>query len=496
MRRPFFLIAMIFILIQSCYQEVITFDSISDDDYQLPLLLNLDNRACSYDKRNNTLRYSLDISLKDDYSPYVEFQEISNVFFNGVELNNKQTNYLGKIDFDKDYEVIIDAGDQSKTFKLMFTNLPIIQIITPNRICNEPKVPAIMQINCSDCVYAGEYPIGIEYRGQSSLALPKKSMGFSLRNSTNYNERISASLFDLRINNDWILDAMYQDKSNIRASSSFEVWESIVADEKLSIHSKFVEVFINNEHRGLYCLREIFNAESFGIINSNSVAYKSISGLEGATRFETYSDTVSLTYTWDGWEQIYPDSEKKLNWEPLKELRYLAAVSDSNYFCSNVSSIINIDEYIDLYVFMYVSYAHDCLSKNIFLLKNEGEEICFIPWDLDPTWGLWWSGDYISCYGKHISENLFARLMELNPDNFKEQFADRWFELRNTVLAESEIKAIFTKNLNILKTSNIIDLDNELWDTGIDLDEQESLIFTWLENRINYLDRYFSSLKL
>jgi spore coat protein CotH len=314
-----------------------------------------------------------------------------------------------------------------------------------------------------------------------------------LRSESNYNLDISNSLLDLCSNNDWILDASYRDNSRIRALTSFEVWENIINEPKYSIHSKFVELFINNEHQGLYCLREKFNAESLRLLNSNSVIYKSISGLEGATKFETYSSKMSKTLLWDGWEQRYPNPERNLKWEPLKELRYLTAASDSAYFCSNVSSLVDIDEYINLYIFLYLSFAKDCICKNIFLIKENDGIFISLPWDLDPTWGLHWTGEHVSyCY--LFSEHLFDRLIELNPDNFKERFKSRWWELRNDIITETKIKELLNTNFDLITTSGIIEIENDLWDTGIDIDDERNFIFTWLEQRIAFLDHYFENL--
>ena len=61
-----------------------------------------------------------------------------------------------------------------------------------------------------------EYFIGLEYRGATSQSYEKKSYGFSLKASIDLNDDISGSFFDLKNNNDWILDAMWIDKARLR----------------------------------------------------------------------------------------------------------------------------------------------------------------------------------------------------------------------------------------------------------------------------------------
>ncbi len=480
-------------LYQSCYMEEISFNPLNDDDYKLTLMLKFDHQACSYDHRNNTLRYSLPNNSRSEYTPYVEFQKCSSVSYNGIELQNKNNNNLGDIEYNKNYEIVLRANGQTKVLNLMFTDLPIIQIITPNRIVNEPKVPAVMKIISPEENNTVEHVVGIKYRGRTTLALPKKSMGFSLRNPTNYNQNISNSILDLRINNDWILDAVYKDKSNSRSTVSYKVWEEITQQSKLSIHSQFVELFINNEHQGLYCLREKYNGEFFSLSNYNSVLYKSISFYAGATTFDTYLENESLTSEWNGWEHIYPDPERELNWGPLQNLSYVIVVSDSSHFCSNISSTINISEYIDFYIFLYVSSADDCIGKNTILLKEHEGKFQFIPWDLDPTWGLYWDGSRIDhCH--LFSDRLFDKLMALNPDNFRARLKSRWFELRAETLTEENIKTLFINNFSFLNNSNIIDIDNDIWGTQINLSDEQEFIFYWTKNRLTFLDNYFNNL--
>ena len=74
-------------------------------------------------------------------------------------------NNLGDIEINKNYDLTINIKNTTYDLNIQFTNLPIIQIITPNQIYDEPKVLARIIINYPDEIESeiSSY-IGIEYR--------------------------------------------------------------------------------------------------------------------------------------------------------------------------------------------------------------------------------------------------------------------------------------------------------------------------------------------
>jgi hypothetical protein len=95
-------------------------------------------------------------------------------------LTNKSINDLGKVKLNETYTVKITTKGIVNYLNLTFTNLPIVQIVTPNQIIDEPQKLARFTINyASNTSTKVTSFVGIDFRGGSAQFNPKKSYGFS-----------------------------------------------------------------------------------------------------------------------------------------------------------------------------------------------------------------------------------------------------------------------------------------------------------------------------
>lgn len=485
----------IFVGLQSCYKEEAVFNSEADCNLELATILRINKKECCFDYAENSLRFPIEDTIIEEFTPFIEFQEYSDVYFEGVKLENKSINNLGKIDVNKSYELIIKSQNVVKKLLLTFTNLPTVQIITPNIIFDEPEAIAKIIINYNETDKASDqYYIGLEYRGSTSQLFPKKSFGFSVKENISLDDKISTSIFDMKKNNDWILDAMWIDKARLRNKTSFDLWLNMDGEKHYGINGEFIELYINNKMQGLYCLTENINAEFLNLNNSDAVLYKATAWGNGATSFEKYSNNPPQNYYWDGWEQKYPEPEFIINWNPLNDLRYLVANEADDVFSSKISSHININNFIDYYIFLNLTSAADNKGKNIFLVKeNKEDKLFIIPWDVDGSWGLCWDGTSAG-YSFILSNYLFDRLIATNADDFKDKLKLRWSSLRKNLFSDKELKMMFTNNFELINKSDIIDCENSVWGLNIETDYEQEYLLDWIENRTNFLDNYFDNL--
>ena len=225
------------------------------------------------DYDNRILRYSISKSSTSSFQPLVEFPENSQVYLNNILLNNYQINNLGQVYTNIDYPVKIVNNNETHHFTLKFTDLPIVQIITSNTIYDEPKSTARIVVNYPDINQSSiSSYIAIEQRGGwNNLSLPKRLYGFSFLSTRYTDDIVSRSLFDLKNNVDWILDGMAADEIKMKNKLASNIWKSITTEKDFSAEFKYVELFINNEHQGLYCLGETIN---LGLNNDEGLIYK------------------------------------------------------------------------------------------------------------------------------------------------------------------------------------------------------------------------------
>jgi hypothetical protein len=498
MKRIPFLGLLVFVFyVQSCYKEEVVFDSLPDNQLELALILELNGKDCFFDKSSNTLRYAIEKDSIQNFAPYVRFQDYSEITINNISLTNKAINALGKIRINESYAVKIITKGITTQLSLIFTNLPILRIVTPNQIIDEPQKLARLTINYpSDSIPKMTSFIGVDFRGGSAQFNPKKSYGFSFLNNMDLGSKTSKSLFAWKENEDWILDALYNDDSNLRNKLSFEIWEAMNPSEHASIKSKFVELYLNNDRQGLYCLNEQMNAEQLDLAGLEAVLYKATAWGEGATSFESLSSAAPLFIDeWDGWEQKYPKPRDLINWQPLYDLRDLIVNKGDVAFSRDIGAQIDLAIFIDYYIFLNLVSAADNSGKNIIWIKSSPQRPFFIsPWDLDGSWGRFWDGSNMNSR-TILSNKLFDRLLTLNPNNFKADLKNRWLVLRTGVLMFSNIESVFESSFNEMVRSDILTIESLKWGRPIqNIQQEQDYISNWTADRLNFLDTYFANI--
>lgn len=141
------------------------------------------------------------------------------------------------------------------------SNLPIVIIDTEGvEIPDDPKIRGRMQIidngpgernRVTDPPNDYDGVIGIEVRGTSSQAFPKKQYGFETWDEDG--EDIDASLLGMPEEEDWILHAPYADKSLMRNVLAYHLAR---ATGRYASRTAFCEVVLNGEYVGVYVLME------------------------------------------------------------------------------------------------------------------------------------------------------------------------------------------------------------------------------------------------
>lgn len=483
----------------SCYKEEAIFDIFPNEQLELPIILAFNHNHCFFDVNSNSLCFAIPKDSVVDFSPFVQFQEHSSILINNIALTNNSINNLGTIGINNTYSVSIITQGKTKYFTLRFTTLPILRIVTRSKIMNEPKSLAKLTVNAPNGNTATTTSfIGIELRGASSQFNPKKSYGFSFLQDKNLDHRISKSLLGCKKNESWILDATYNDQAKFRNKLSFEIWREMNPTEHISIKSQFVELYLNNNYQGLYCLNEQINAEQLGLLNSSGVLYKSVDW-EGGTTFQHLTSKKPPKYTdfWDGWVQKYPKPTDKIKWQPLYDLRNWVINQTDAQFIQNAADQIDLENIIDYYLFINLIGANDNHGKNMIWVSPRDKTPFFIvPWDLDTSWGRDWDASPRSPDIVHIYNNkLFKRLLVLNPQNFRQRLKDKWTNLRQNNWSSTNIQALLDDNVKALSYTDVIQQENTRWNKNIDLQQEQIYMQHWLMNQLNLLDTHFSEIQ-
>jgi spore coat protein CotH len=162
-------------------------------------------------------------------------------------------------------------------------------------------------------------------------------------------------------------------------------------------------------------------------------------------------------------------------------------------FKLGIGNIIELNNFIDYYILLNLLSMDDNRGKNTFYKKTQNGKITIIPWDMDGTNGIYWNGN-LKATNLLVTNNLFTRLIENDPENFKSKLKTRWSELRSTILLFDNLISHLEAISYPLKQSDIISLENEIWGININHKSEIDHIKNWLFHRVIFLDEYFNSL--
>ena len=143
-----------------------------------------------------------------------------------------------------------------------YSTLPIVIINTNGAIIpDDPKINVNMKIiyngvgkinQLTDQNFHFDGTVGIERRGSSSQTISdKKPYSIEVRDAAG--DDLAVSLLGMPKESDWALVAPYSDKALIRDALTYNLAGSFMA---WAPRTRFCELVLNNEYRGLYVLTE------------------------------------------------------------------------------------------------------------------------------------------------------------------------------------------------------------------------------------------------
>ena len=154
-------------------------------------------------------------------------------------------------------------------------SLPLVNVETNTSLLSKEKyIPGHIVICDHEMRTEGKlfasFDCKIRYRGASSLKYEKKSFAIKLLDSDG--EDLDANIFGIRKENDWILDAMAIDRIRMRNRVCFDIWNEISRtpyptdfDNRNGTLGYFVEVYLNGEYHGLYCMTDKIDRKLLGL---------------------------------------------------------------------------------------------------------------------------------------------------------------------------------------------------------------------------------------
>ena len=422
---------------------------------------------------------------------------------------------------------------------MTFTSLPVVQI---EGSFGNNYTDGHITVNTTDGTTAERLEMKAKWRGGITNSGNKHKHNYHVKLKDAAGDKLERSYFGLRNDNSWILEACQVDMSRVRNRVFTDLWNDYstppyyIANDARAMtgtRGRFVELTLNGEYRGIYCMTENMDRKQMKLkkIDENTGQYHgqlwkskdwSYATLMGTRPDGNYqpkdylSTPNSSSEMWDSYEVKYPDFEdygNKTDWTTLyNAVNFVATASDDD-FRNHVAEYFDLPLVIDYYILMETILATDNHGKNMFFGvydKQTDKRITFGVWDMDASCGQRWSDDYYHRddimnperdYAEYIAReehgdyNLFKRLKATNAGNFEQKVRQRYNDLRKGALNTSSILGRFQTYLSEFKANGAAQREYARWSGDsdvayktLDFDNEMQYITSWLTRRMNYLD--------
>ena len=408
-------------------------------------------------------------------------------------------------------------------------NLPLILIDTKGQtIKDDPKIMANMKVinNTSgtnsvlDTTYEYNGYIGIELRGSSSQMFDKKS--FSIETRTDSATNLNVSLLGLPVENDWVLYAPYSDKSMIRNVLAYQMGNMT---GKWSPRSKYCEVYINGEYRGVYVLLERIkidkNRVNISKLRPIDIMDDQLSGgyLLKIDRpdsgywvspYKARNDIQAVPISYVD-PKVTELNDFQKNYIKNHITAFETALKSTNYKDAEAGyrPFIDITSFVDYFIINEIGRNLDANRVSTFFYKDrdsKGGKITMGPfWDYNLSFGnanffnagntQGWVVDGVG-NGDEYGITFWWDKFRLDP-YFNGNLRRRWDEMRSDKFSNAKLMNIIDSCATFLKDAQVRNfkkfniLNTYVWPNnyvGGTYENEVNYLKTWVKNRLSWMD--------
>ena len=414
------------------------------------------------------------------------------------------------------------------------SNLPIILIDTyGEEIIDDPRIPAYMgiidnqsAINHIDDPFNGyDGHITIEKRGNSSQGQPKPPYRFETVDNDGENNNVE--ILGMPAENDWVLYAPWQDKTMIRNILIYKLSNEL---GRYASKTRFVELYLNQEYRGVYVLMEKIKRDSERVaiskLNPDEISGDDVTGGyilkfdwyntgDNNGGFESPNDGIIYNYHYPKPDEIVPEQKQYIQ-NYIYDFENIMLSEDYTNDLSGYPSIIDVESFIDFILLQELAKNVDAYRLSSYIYKDKesvNNKLHAGPiWDFNHGFGncnygeTWethsWLLDYNPEGGDQVS---FWWELLWQDENFKVKAAQRYSELRSGIFSNNNINSIIDSA--VAELGNAIERNFTKWqllgtyvwpnyyvfDT---YDEEINYLKFWTQNRLSWMDDQFLQLKI
>ncbi|MDE6203773.1 MAG: CotH kinase family protein, partial [Lachnospiraceae bacterium] len=403
--------------------------------------ITLNGGSIAYDSDQNMLLIPQNL-LEEEFDGSLDVPEGTLYFMEDEALEDK----LGAMWENKVARLFWIRDTRCWMYNVYFTGMPVACI------SSEEIIPDT-EISCGTIQVYDQYHSNAQcqtadcqwhLRGATSRNYEKSSYRLTLTDTR-------LSFLGMRKDDDWILHSLYDDEGLIHNKLSYSVWRDIAADNHVDhdegISMEYVELFMDDHYLGVYGLSERIDKKALDL-GKKDILYKCCEP-ENPGEDDFYSELteeMSPSFEWK-----YPDDFGMDDWEPLKRWTSMFCFNNPWSYEEGIG-ILNIENAVDYTLFNLLICGMDNAMKNIYYwadYQGDGSyQFIKIPWDLNMTWGNSWIDDYNCNFNMFQEKNFDAEdgwtsdlylLYKCNPKEIGKLLADRWQELRESIITKEAL---------------------------------------------------------
>ena len=437
---------------------------------------------------------------------------------NGVEVKETGQCTFPIINPASSYSLQMVIDNVAVNAVLQFTYWPVIQIYGEDEFVKKPYEEASVTVTVPDSSYQENIKSRVRWAGSSTAEPDRLKHNFHLKFYNEDGSKKNMSFFGLRSDFHWRLDAGQIDFSRVRNRVSKDIWAAFstppyYAEQEPKtvrnyVRGEFVEVFLNDNYMGIYCLNEHMDRQQLKLKQYDYENKVFHGGLwkpmkwTNATLFDNLPGVNARRKNWDEFYVKYPniDDVSPTNFKTLYQAVKFVKKSSDQEFLDSAAYYFDIPVFRDYYLFLILLQGIDNIGKNVYFACYDtavDKKLTLAVWDMDCTQGQFydnlggnyhhvWVGPQRSLRTNELaSHKVFHRLDELDP-TFHGLATERYWELRNSIFHPDSIVARFNNYFNEIKICGADRREVARWSNSSDLGGHE-LNFT---NEIQYL-RYW-----
>lgn len=340
----------------------------------------------------------------------------------------------------------------------------------------------------------------VKWQGTSSVGYPKKNY------TVNFDIPFEAAE-GWGIQKKYCLKANYIDFSHSRNIVSAKLWGDVVksratANERLNalangggVDGFPIIVYVNGAYQGIYTFNIPKDGWMFGM---GSGSYEGIVCAEA----DWNGSLLKAEVLCDGndFSIEYATDENNTAWIPESLNRLIRALNNSNGtdLDTTIAQYLDWDSAIDYLASSLLFNNFDGVAKNYLLATFDGVKWLFSAYDMDSTFGLWWTGREFMSASTHPSAVISSfrqhKVFDMICNYKKEQFKARYKTLRDGVLSEDAVATRFANFVTQIP-KGLFDYEVEVW-TGIPSTSTNNLsqIVDFYRRRCEYVDKVIDEL--